>query len=71
MIIGIVALLRNLMGVFQFLVSSFMKDKLAETYTAQEVELVNNMPRWYTVVFGICVFVCPWASSVWEVVHSF
>ena len=58
LIIGILALLWNIMGLFQFIMAAFMQDTMletyGETYTPQEMELFLNTPSWYYVVFGIC-----------------
>ena len=58
LIIGILALLWNIMGLFQFILAAFMQDIMLETYretyTAQQMELFLNTPTWYYVVFGIC-----------------
>ena len=58
LIIGILALLWNIMGLFQFIMAAFMQDIMletyGETYTPQQMELFLNTPSWYYVVFGIC-----------------
>ena len=58
LIIGILALLWNIMGLFQFIMAAFMQDTMLETYgksyTPQQMELFLNTPSWYYVVFGIC-----------------
>ena len=58
LIIGILALLWNIMGLFQFIMAAFMQDIMLETYsesyTPQQMELFLNTPSWYYVVFGIC-----------------
>jgi|TARA_B110000881_G_scaffold157933_1_gene140773 predicted MFS family arabinose efflux permease len=58
LIIGILALLWNIMGLFQFIMAAFMQDTMletySETYTDQQMELFLNTPSWYYVVFGIC-----------------
>ena len=58
LIIGILALLWNIMGLFQFIMAAFMQDTMletySETYTPQQMELFLNTPNWYYVVFGIC-----------------
>jgi hypothetical protein len=52
-IIAIIALLWNLMGLFQFIAATFMQDLIAEGISEQELNLINNVPSWYTVFFGI------------------
>ncbi|MAT89481.1 MAG: hypothetical protein CMC35_02210 [Flavobacteriaceae bacterium] len=55
-IIAVVALLWNLMGVFQYLVSTVMKDMVSEAYGETELELLNALPSWYNIVFAVAVF---------------
>ena len=58
LIISILALLWNIMGLFQFIMAAFMQDIMLktyrETYSVQQMELFLNTPNWYYVVFGIC-----------------
>ncbi len=54
-IIAIIALLWNLMGVFQFLSSTIWKDLLFETLTENQINLFLNLPSWHSVVFSIAV----------------
>ena len=55
LIIAILALLWNIMGLFQFIMAAFMKDLMletySETYTEQQMELFLNTPSWYYVFF--------------------
>lgn len=55
-IVAVISLLWNLMGVFQFSVSTFMKEMMEGNYSEAELELANALPTWYTVIFGIAVF---------------
>lgn len=52
-VIAVLALIWNIIGVLNFLASTFMKDVLAETYTPEQLELMNAIPTWYTIFFGI------------------
>ncbi|GAB5399586.1 MAG: hypothetical protein Aureis2KO_11710 [Aureisphaera sp.] len=54
-VIAVIALLWNLMGLFQFAVSNFMEDTMVDSYTPEQLELVNNLPSWYNIVFGVAV----------------
>jgi hypothetical protein len=54
-IIAVIALLWNLMGTFQFLSSTVLKDMLYETLTDAQIALFVNLPSWYYIVFGIAV----------------
>ena len=60
LIIAILALLWNIMGLFQFIMAAFMKELMletySETYTEQQMELFLNTPSWYYVFFGVCTF---------------
>lgn len=54
-IIGIIALLWNLMGTFQFLSSTVWKDLLFETITPPEIALFEGLPFWFPIVFCVAV----------------
>lgn len=54
-IIGVIALLWNAMGVFNFLGSTLLKDKMAKNYTAEEIALMDALPAWNDYVFGVAV----------------
>ena len=55
-IIAVVAMIWNLMGVYQFLLSTVLKDRLVSISSAEELELFSNLPTWYFIAFGISVF---------------
>jgi len=55
-IIAVLALLWNLMGVFQFLVSTVMAEVVSDAIPEEQMALVNSLPSWYNYVFGIAVF---------------
>jgi hypothetical protein len=61
-VIAVIALLWNLMGLFMFLASTFMKETMAESYTAAEMELQNALPSWYYIFFGTATIVGVLAS---------
>ena len=52
-VIAIVALLWNIMGLFQFIAATFMQDLISEGLSAKELDLMNNVPSWYTIAFGV------------------
>jgi|TARA_R100000479_G_scaffold70100_3_gene33808 hypothetical protein len=52
-IIAVLALLWNVMGVIQFVVSTFMLEMVTEGVSSEEMDLYTGMPAWYTVAFGI------------------
>ncbi|PVW13797.1 hypothetical protein [Marixanthomonas spongiae] len=55
-IIAVIALIWNLMGTFNFLASNFMEDMLSEAYSEEELMLLESLPSWYAIVFGVAVF---------------
>jgi magnesium-transporting ATPase (P-type) len=55
-VIGIIGLIWNAMGVFQFFAENFMKETLYEGYTEEQIALMDNMPAWISVIFAIAVF---------------
>lgn len=52
-VIAIVALLWNLMGIFQFIGPMFFPEVIYEGYSQDAIDMFNNLPSWYWVVFGI------------------
>lgn len=55
-IIAVLALLWNLMGVFQYLTTTLMADTLAEAIPEEQMALMNALPSWYNYVFAVAVF---------------
>ena len=55
-IIAVLALLWNLMGVFQYLASTLMADAMSEAVPEDQMALMNALPSWYYYVFAIAVF---------------
>ncbi len=55
-IIAVIALLWNLMGVFQYLSSTLMADAMKEALPAEQVALMEALPSWYNYVFAVAVF---------------
>lgn len=54
-IIAVIALLWNLFGVLQVLSATIWVDQLAESYPAELLSLMNELPSWYHIVFAIAV----------------
>ena len=52
-IIAVIALLWNLMGIFQFITSTFMLETVVAALPEDQAALYTGMPSWYTIVFGI------------------
>lgn len=55
-IIGIVALIWNLMGVFAYLKQAYMTEEDLMALPAAEQALYENVPAWVTGAFAISVF---------------
>ena len=55
-IIGIIALIWNLMGVFQYLQQAYMTDSFKEMYTEEQLKMISDSPSWATAAFAIAVF---------------
>lgn len=55
-IIAVIALLWNLMGVFQFLASTVMLDAMIAELPEEQVDLFTSTPMWNTIIFAIAVF---------------
>lgn len=55
-IIAVLALLWNLMGVFQYLSSTLWADAIKEALPAEQVALMDALPSWYNYVFAVAVF---------------
>tara|TARA_R110002020_G_scaffold472470_2_gene700563 strand:- start:98 stop:532 length:435 start_codon:yes stop_codon:yes gene_type:complete len=54
-VVSIIALLWNLMGLFQFLAQVYMTDEVREMLPEDQQELYTNVPVWATAAFGIAV----------------
>ena len=55
-IIGISALVWNLVGVFAYLGQSFMSDDVLQTLTQSEQNYFLSIPAWVTAAFATAVF---------------
>ena len=55
-VIAIIATIWNIMGVFQYLSFTYLKDEMTATMTDPEIALVDGLPSWYIGVFAIAVF---------------
>lgn len=52
-VVAIIALLWNIMGIFQFVGPIFFPEAIYEGYSQEAIDMFNNLPNWYWVVFGI------------------
>lgn len=55
-ILGIAALIWNLMGVFAFIAQMNMTPEMLEVLPEAERKLYENVPSWVNIVFAIAVF---------------
>ena len=55
-IIAVLALLWNLMGVFQYLSTTLWADAIKEALPPEQVALMDALPSWYSYVFAVAVF---------------
>ena len=55
-VISSIALVWNLMGVFNYLDQAFMTDKVLETLPKEQQILYQDIPAWVTAAFAIAVF---------------
>ena len=55
-VIGIIALLWNAMGVNAYVQQAYDTEAHRAQYTAEQLEIMGNLPTWYTALFAIAVF---------------
>lgn len=55
-IVGVVALLWNLMGVYQFYLGNYELESLRESVSAEAFSIMESLPMWYSIVFAVAVF---------------
>jgi hypothetical protein len=55
-IIGILALLWNIMGVLAYLAQAYMSEEALNLLTQSEQDFYNNVPAWVTAAFATAVF---------------
>jgi len=55
-VISSIALVWNLMGVFNYLDQAFMTDKILETLPKEQQILYQDVPAWVNAAFAIAVF---------------
>lgn len=56
-IIAIIALIWNAMGVDAYIQQAYKTDRFKSMYSEEQLEIINNLPSWYTAIFAIAVFV--------------
>jgi hypothetical protein len=55
-VIALIALIWNLMGVFQFFSATLFLETVVAALPKEQADLYTGMPIWYLVIFGIAVF---------------
>ncbi len=55
-IISVLALIWNAMGVNQYLQQAYDTEAFKSMVSAEELEMISQLPTWYTGVFAIAVF---------------
>ena len=55
-IIGVVALIWNLMGVANYLMQAFKTQSVMDKFNAEQLALLESLPAWMTALFAIAVF---------------
>lgn len=55
-IIGIIALIWNGMGVDAYINQAYQTERYKAMYSEEQLEMISNLPSWYTAVFAIAVF---------------
>lgn len=55
-IIGIIALLWNAMGVYNYLIQAYQTEAYTSSVNEAQLALMESMPSWNTALFAIAVF---------------
>ncbi|GER59284.1 hypothetical protein [Patiriisocius marinus] len=55
LIVGILALLWNLMGMYQFYLGNYELESLRASVSPEEFSIMESLPQWYSILFGIAV----------------
>jgi len=55
-IIGIIALLWNAMGVYNYLIQAYQTEAYTSSLNEAQLALMESMPSWNTALFAIAVF---------------
>ena len=55
-IIGIIALIWNGMGVYNYLIQAFKTESFTAQLSAEQMALMEGLPVWMTALFAIAVF---------------
>ena len=55
-IIGIFALIWNSLGIHGYLQQAYNTEAFRVQYSAKQLDVIDNLPSWFTAVFAIAVF---------------
>jgi len=55
-IIAVLAIIWNIIGVFQVLSATFMEEEMRSNLDEVQLALMNSLPSWYNIVFSLAVF---------------
>ncbi|WP_439151278.1 hypothetical protein [Winogradskyella sp.] len=55
-IVSVIALVWNGLGVHGYLSQAYETAAYTDAYTADQLEVMNDLPAWYTALFAIAVF---------------
>lgn len=55
-VVGIIAFMWNAMGANAYIQQAYNTEAHRAQYSAEQLEVINNLPVWYTAVFAIAVF---------------
>lgn len=55
-IVSVIALVWNGLGVDQYLGQAYQTERWKSQLPAEQIEIANNAPSWYTAMFAIAVF---------------
>ena len=55
-IVSVLAFIWNGMGVYQYLQQAYKTESFKSMVTQEQLEIIENLPSWYTAVFAIAVF---------------
>jgi len=70
-IIGVLALLWNAMGVNMYLQQTYKTEAFTSFYTEEQLQILENLPAWYTAVFALAVFGSSLASILFLLRRKF
>lgn len=55
-IVSVIALIWNGLGVHGYISQAYKTAAYTDAYTSEQLEVMNNLPAWYTALFAIAVF---------------